>query len=181
MMQLINRLLAVIFFATLSFSPSLLLSMTEVAHDENNPNQSVRTPLTKRKSRKEPLPYTPIQTPHSSLSSSLPSEIKWTNHKLKHFPPKNISWEDIIESTKKGHAKYKPGIAIKELEQLVWKTGKTCAHKNWKIMAFKNIIGAKKGEETPYARVEYGAGAIHGHPITEAEYKKLIKDCQQQP
>lgn len=31
------------------------------------------------------------------------------------------------------------------------------------------------GQESKWMRVEFSQGVIHGHPITEQEYKKLIK------
>ncbi len=37
------------------------------------------------------------------------------------------------------------------------------------------VIGTSEGVETKYVRVEYSGGTIHGHPITEAEYKNLTK------
>lgn len=42
-------------------------------------------------------------------------------------------------------------------------------------MKFNDVIGASVGKETKYIRVEESGGTIHGHPITEDEYKKLTK------
>ena len=47
--------------------------------------------------------------------------------------------------------------------------------KTWKVKEYDEIIGACSGKETRYVRIEYSGGVIHGHPITEREYKKLIK------
>ncbi|CDH01052.1 conserved hypothetical protein [Xenorhabdus bovienii str. feltiae Moldova] len=47
----------------------------------------------------------------------------WTNHGFKHFPQKNMSWKDIVKSTKSGSAKYTPEINIEALERSVYKTG----------------------------------------------------------
>lgn len=109
-------------------------------------------------------------------SKGLNEAIKWTNHGYKHFPQKNMSWKDIIKSTKNGPAKYKPGIDIEALERMVWEKGTPVTNgKIRKYMEFDDIIGASAGAETKYMRVEMSGGTIHGHPITESEYKKLIK------
>jgi len=42
-------------------------------------------------------------------------------------------------------------------------------------MKFDKVVGASNGIETQYVRVEMSANTIHGHPITKAEYLKLIK------
>ncbi|WCT56198.1 hypothetical protein PQ456_01330 [Paenibacillus kyungheensis] len=43
-------------------------------------------------------------------------------------------------------------------------------------MEFKDVIGASDGSGTKYMRVEMTNGdIIHGHPITEEEYKALLK------
>ena len=47
--------------------------------------------------------------------------------------------------------------------------------KNWKVKAYDRIIGATNGKETRYVRIENSVGTIHGHPITESEYLKLLK------
>lgn len=55
------------------------------------------------------------------------------------------------------------------------KTGKNVANgKNWKVKEFENVIGASGGKETRYVRIENSNGTIHGHPITENEYRKLL-------
>lgn len=47
--------------------------------------------------------------------------------------------------------------------------------KNWKVKAYDTIIGASNGKETNYIIIENSANTIHGHPITESEYLKLLK------
>lgn len=47
--------------------------------------------------------------------------------------------------------------------------------KNWRVKAYDYIIGATGGKETRYVRIENSANTIHGHPISESEYLKLIK------
>ena len=42
-------------------------------------------------------------------------------------------------------------------------------------MEFDEIIGVSEGTPTRFVRVEMSANIIHGHSITEAEYKKLTK------
>lgn len=96
----------------------------------------------------------------------------WTNHGFKHFPSKNLQWKDIVASTKNGAAKYHPSIEIEKLERLAWEKGIVC--KNGKVMKFDYIVGATNGIETNFVRIKYSANTIHGHPITAAEYAKLI-------
>ncbi|PSL47547.1 RHS repeat-associated protein [Chitinophaga niastensis] len=106
----------------------------------------------------------------------LEAEPNWTPHGYKHFPQKDKSWNDIVKSTKTGPAKYTPETNIEALERGVWKTGTPVTNgKDWKVAAFDDIIGASEGKETKYVRVEHSANTIHGHPITEAEFKKLTK------
>lgn len=40
---------------------------------------------------------------------------------------------------------------------------------------YDEIIGATGGKETQYVRIENSANTIHGHPISESEYLKLLK------
>lgn len=103
-------------------------------------------------------------------------KVKWTNHGYKHFAPNNISWKAVIKSTKSGPAKYLQGADVEAIERFVWANGKSVTSgKEWKVYKFDQIVGASLGKETQYIRVEYSGGTIHGHPITEAEYKKLTK------
>jgi len=111
-------------------------------------------------------------------SDEIGNSVKWTNHGFKHFPSKNISWKDIVKSTKKGPAKYsKTIIDIEKFEREAWETGTNVVNgKNWRVKEFDNIIGASGGKETRYIRIENSNGTIHGHPITGKEFKKLIGD-----
>lgn len=103
-------------------------------------------------------------------------KIHWTCHDHKHFPPKNVAWKEIVKSTKVGDAKYHPNVDIEKLERFAWENGTMCTNgKSWKVMKFNTIVGAKEGVETNCIRIEYSANTIHGHPITPAEYAKLIK------
>lgn len=87
-----------------------------------------------------------------------------------------MSWKDIIASTKSGPAKYKPGTGIEVLERNVFKHREESTNgKLWKVMAFENTIGASEGKESRWVRVELSAKKIHGHPISEQEFRKLTK------
>ncbi|WP_139179534.1 pre-toxin TG domain-containing protein [Lihuaxuella thermophila] len=106
---------------------------------------------------------------------------KWTPHGGKHVPPPNKSFKEIIEMTKNGKpAKYKPGIDIEKIEREAWEKGIEVnpgegKGTRWKIIELDEVVGASDGQKTKYMRVEYSANTIHGHPITESEYKKLLK------
>lgn len=79
-------------------------------------------------------------------------------------------------ATKDDAAKYKHGIDIKRLEMETWKTGiPTTDGNTWKVKKMDNICGAYNGKEVNYMVVKESAGFIHGHPINEAEYKRLLK------
>ncbi|MCW6111095.1 hypothetical protein [Clostridium sporogenes] len=102
--------------------------------------------------------------------------VEWTNHGYKHFPQKKMNWKEIIKSTKSGAAKYNPGTDIQKLERMAWEKGTSVTNgRIWKVMEFDDVIGASAGAEIKYMRIEMSGGTIHGHPITKAEYKKLMK------
>ena len=105
------------------------------------------------------------------------ADVNWTDHGHKHFPGKNKSWKDIVKSTKNGPAKYSPDIKdIEAFEREAWETGTPVTNgKNWKVKKYNDIIGATGGKETQYIRIENSANIIHGHPIFESEYLKLLK------
>lgn len=42
--------------------------------------------------------------------------VKWSPYNNKHVASKKLSWKKVVESTKKGVAKYKPNIDIQKLE-----------------------------------------------------------------
>ena len=120
--------------------------------------------------------------PKDIMTGKIPTEgnseitVEWTNHGYKHFPQKNMTWGEIVKSTKNGPAKYKNGIEIESIERQVWDAGIPVTNgKPWKVQEFDYTIGASNGKETSYMRVEESAGVIHGHPITKEEYKKLLK------
>jgi hypothetical protein len=105
------------------------------------------------------------------------STIISSTYKYKHNAPKNISWNNIVESTKSGPAKYKYGTDIQKIEMEVYKTGTNVTNgKPWKVKGFDTIVGAKDGIETRYVRLEISPdGTVHSHPITPQEYKKLTR------
>ena len=104
------------------------------------------------------------------------SNVAWTNHGYKHYPDKNKSWNQIIKSTKNGPAKYHTNIDdIEAFEREAWNTGASVNNgKNWKVKEYDTVIGATNGKETRYVRIECSANTIHGHPISESEYNKLL-------
>ncbi|ECE6549191.1 TPA: RHS repeat-associated core domain-containing protein, partial [Salmonella bongori] len=102
------------------------------------------------------------------------AQPEWTNHRYKHFPPKNKSWKDIIKSTKTGPAKYMHDIDIKTLEYDVFNTGMPATNgKPWKVKNIGKVIGASEGKESQWMRVELSGGTIHGHPISIDEFRRL--------
>jgi hypothetical protein len=102
--------------------------------------------------------------------------VEWTSHGFKHKAKKNVPWKDTVKGTRHAKACYKPGIKIRELEEVAWKLGTpTTNGRNWKVFKCDEVIGAKLGKETCYMRVECSANTIHGHPILESEYWGYLK------
>ncbi len=104
-------------------------------------------------------------------------DVLWTNHGYKHFPNKNQSWNQIVKSTKSGSAKYSFDIQdVEAFERSAWESGTPVTNgKNWRVNKYDKVIGAVDGKETVYVRIEKSANTIHGHPISKAEYNKLMK------
>ncbi|MWV17459.1 type IV secretion protein Rhs [Pseudomonas sp. L-22-4S-12] len=103
-------------------------------------------------------------------------EVKWTPHGYKHVPPKNKEWPEVVKSTKSGPAKYKPGVDIEKLERGAYEIGTSTTNgKPWKVQEYDEVIGASEGKPSRWIRVELSANTIHGHPISEAEFKRLKK------
>lgn len=108
--------------------------------------------------------------------NQLKNKLEWTSHGFKHFPPRNLSWKDIVKATRNGRAFYKPEINIQELELYAWQNGIPVTNgKNWKVFKAAKVIGANQGKETVCMRVEFSANTIHGHPILESEYLEYLK------
>ncbi len=62
------------------------------------------------------------------------------------------------------------------LMRQAWNSGEPVANgKNWRVCKFGTPIGAVNGKETRYVRIENSSGTIHGHPISESEYFKLLR------
>lgn len=111
-----------------------------------------------------------------NLKAPIHNEINWIVRDHKYSPSKNTSWEAIIESTKTGPEKYKPGTDIEKLERGVFKDGKLSTNgKPWKVKEFESDIVASRGKNSRWIRIELSAKTIHGHPITEQEFRKLTK------
>ncbi|MFT3927537.1 MAG: SpvB/TcaC N-terminal domain-containing protein [Myxococcales bacterium] len=104
-------------------------------------------------------------------------ELQWTSHGYKHVAQKNLSWKQVIESTKNGgSARYLPGTNIEALERAVWELGTPVSSgKSWKVMEFAEEIGASGGKSSRWVRVELSGGTIHGHPITEATFREYTR------
>ncbi|MEY1164365.1 hypothetical protein AB7116_17025 [Providencia manganoxydans] len=118
----------------------------------------------------------PVYTSLNENKQGTYENPNWIPHGHKHSPRKNQSWKDTVESTKSGPAKYKPEIDIEKLERDVHLTGTpVTTDKDFKVKDMGVVIGAKRGKESQWIRVEYSAGTIHGHPITEVEYRKYTK------
>ena len=100
---------------------------------------------------------------------------QWTPHGYKHFAPPNRNWKEIVRSTRSGPAKYLPNTDIEALERRVWKEGTpTTNGRDWRVIDMGETVGASGGRESRWIRVEYSGGTIHGHPITQQEYQRLI-------
>jgi len=98
----------------------------------------------------------------------------------KHYAPKNVDWDDVVDSTKNTAAKFKYGTDIESLQLKALEKGKIVNNgKPWVVYDCGEIIGAKYGIETPYIRVEVTTlptgNVIHSHPITPQEYNRYIK------
>jgi hypothetical protein len=102
-------------------------------------------------------------------------DFAWTSHGYKHFASSTHSWTEIVRSTARGPSKYLPNIDVEALERHVWKSGSpTTNGRSWKVMEFDEVIGASSGDESRWVRVESSANTIHGHPITQQQYERLL-------
>ncbi|QOY73576.1 RHS repeat protein [Pseudomonas sp. OST1909] len=121
-------------------------------------------------------PATSAKTKDSQPTLPAPEEIQWTAHGYKHSPSKKMPWKDILATTKSGPAKYKPGINIENLEREAYKNGRATTNgKPWKVMEYSESIGASEGASSRWIRIELSAKTIHGHPISEREFRRLTK------
>ncbi|WP_129716406.1 RHS repeat-associated core domain-containing protein [Pedobacter sp. SYP-B3415] len=116
------------------------------------------------------------ETPWHQMAAK---NLDWTPHNNKHVsPPINkADWPAIVKSTKTGPAKYLPGTDIEALERSKWDEGTPVTNgKTWKVFDFgEEVIGASEGREATKMRIEMSANTIHGHPISDAEFRKLTK------
>ena len=102
--------------------------------------------------------------------------LAWTPHRYKHFASTTRPWAEIVRSTASGPAKYLPNLDVESLERTVWNQGiPTTNGRTWKVMAFREVIGASAGSESRWVRVEKSVTTIHGHPITQQAYERLIE------
>jgi len=97
-------------------------------------------------------------------------------HGYKHYPAKNKSWKDVVDSTKTGPAKFRKGVDIASIDYDVWETGiPTTNGQSWKIKEFDTVQGAYKGRETSWVVTKESQGTIHSHPIDAEVARKLLK------
>ena len=107
----------------------------------------------------------------------LNSPPKSVTHKHKHYPPKGVSWKDIVNKTANGgSAKFKPDVNIPEIDVDAWENGQTTAkHPTWKVKKYDRVIGAYAGKETQWVVVKESQGVIHFHPVSEQKAKEYMK------
>ena len=107
----------------------------------------------------------------------LNSPPKSVTHKHKHYPPKGVSWKDIVNKTANGgSAKFKPDVNIPEIDVDAWENGQTTAkHPTWKVKKYDRVIGAYAGKETQWVVVKESQGVIHSHPVSEQKAKEYMK------
>jgi RHS repeat-associated protein len=109
------------------------------------------------------------------LKNFSPRALKWTAHGGKHIVSARVAWADVIKSTLRGPAKYRPGINVEELERRVWQQGLRVTNgKSWKVMDVGQDIGASAGSPSNWVRVELSGDTLHGHPITFDEFTRLL-------
>ncbi|WP_269632539.1 RHS repeat domain-containing protein [Pelomonas sp. BJYL3] len=123
------------------------------------------------------LPFGKILSPVARELSAAARAVDWTAHGGKHVAGSRMPWSKVVESTISGPAKYLHGTNVESLERYVWEHGTQATNgRTWKVMAFGEEIGASNGKPSRWIRVEESGGTIHGHPISEAEFKKLTKE-----
>lgn len=102
--------------------------------------------------------------------------IAWTPYGYKHFASTKLSWAETVQATARGPAKYLLDTDIEALERDVWRNGiPTTNGRPWKVMEFREMIGASAGNESRWVRIEKSNNTIHGHPITQQEYERLTR------
>jgi RHS repeat-associated protein len=112
------------------------------------------------------------------------AEMKVNPYDNKHVAPADVPWKKVVKQTgeSKGKAKFKHDVNIDKVTREGWDNGTAVnagGGRDWRIFDAKDIVGAKYGKETQYMRVErtYTSDGytLHAHPITENEYKALMK------
>jgi hypothetical protein len=107
----------------------------------------------------------------------------------KHLPPYNRAgeWKNVVKETgtnKPLTAKYVPTLSLDEIKAIemncVEREGATeivasrIGHRSVYWQDIGVVIGASKGEQTSFVRVEVTSGCVHGRPITKAELEGEI-------
>ncbi len=68
-------------------------------------------------------------------------------------------------------------LSVEAFERAAWESGTPVTNgKNWRVNKYDTTIDAVNGKETVYVRIENRSNIIHGHPISESEYNKLLKE-----
>jgi hypothetical protein len=112
----------------------------------------------------------------SQMADPKRGEPVWSEYGRKHVASAKVPWAETVESTKSGPAKYLPGTDVEALERQVWREGTAVTTgKTWKVMEMPRDVGASGGKLSRWVRVEESAGTIHGHPITEVEFRNLTR------
>ena len=74
-----------------------------------------------------------------------------------------------------GTAKYLPGTSVELLERYVYQNGTKVENGATTLMEFDHVIGASVGQQVRWMLVERSSGTIHGRPITQDLFRKLLK------
>ena len=108
-------------------------------------------------------------------------KIYWVDYAV-HRPPK-IWGKQIIESTKSGYARFKPGVNRKRIDEGFYRQSRNGEFElNPSYVQIEEcfsyyydvgqIIGASSGKETQFVLIKWGTGGdVHGCPITKEELK----------
>lgn len=117
-------------------------------------------------------------TPFGKFAKLSSKFLNVAEYGFKHIAKKGIPWEKVIESTKNGPAKFANDVDYTELTKKAWDEGAEVTNgKPWKVFKSEEIIGATKGKETKYMRVELteSTGELHSSPIDLEQFNKLTK------
>ena len=108
------------------------------------------------------------------------SALDWSPHNFKHVLRRNVEWKVAVKETRRAEALYKPTVVqdVEAFERYVWQNGIPTNHtdgRTWKVMEFKDVIGASDGLESRWVRVEVRSNTLHGSPITEQKFREYTR------